>query len=230
MAKPVAVEPLGNWHKLFGDFEASPIDFYASVEKAIERRKIPDTQVSRVEWRESGLTSAKREYLRVRRGQHVFDVCAAPFGTGFFFSWWFAQARPGAFKPTLAVVLVAAFVAYVALFLDAEYLSKMIGVPLVGTVGIFLVTSLVLFGAIGAYLAQGESELAAQMLAVPILGRVWELVFIPATYFRTDSQTMFRSAVHAAVMEAVDALTEAKGLKALTEDERKPIMKEFFRK
>lgn len=219
MGKPVAVEPLGNWNKLFGDFEASPTEFYAAVEKAIQRRQVPDTKLSRVEWRESGFTSAKREYLRVIRGQYVFDICAAPFGTGFFFSWWFAQSRPGALGPTLAVALVSVFVMIVAYMM-------------MGITGLFI-GLLVLFGlfwAAGAYIAQGESELAAQMLAVPILGRVWESAFLPATYYRIDTQTMFRSTVHAAVLEVVDSLGQAKGVNALTEDERKPLMKEFFRK
>ena len=218
MAKAVPVEPLGNWHKLFGEFETSPTEFYASVEQGIRRRKIPDVLVSRVDWRESGLTSAKRQYLRVTRGQYVFDICAAPFGTGFFFSWWFAQGRPGALGSTLLVLLVS--------------IVTMIGsVTLAGEIGVAfgLIALIVLFVLTGMYLAQGESELAGQLLGVPLLGKLWEAIFLPATYFRIDSQTMFRSAVHASVMEAIDGLTEAKGLKALSEEERKPVMKEFFK-
>ena len=36
---------------------------------AIARREIPDVQTSRVEHHESGLLSARREYLRVERGK-----------------------------------------------------------------------------------------------------------------------------------------------------------------
>src|SRR5467141_3180264 len=34
-----------------------------------------------------GVFSAKREYLTVSRMEHTFDICAAPFGNGFFVSW-----------------------------------------------------------------------------------------------------------------------------------------------
>jgi hypothetical protein len=42
----------------------------------------------------SGLLSAKREYLHVRRGKLAFDICGAPFGTGFFLSCWLAEMAP----------------------------------------------------------------------------------------------------------------------------------------
>lgn len=219
MDESARVEPLGNWHKLFGDFETSPTEFYAFVETAIKRRKIPDAQLSRVDWRESGLTSARREYLRVTRGQYVFDISAAPFGTGFFFSWWFAEARPSALGPTTAVFVVAMIVMFLS-FSALGFSGIVIGPVIL----------LALFVSVGGILAQGESELAGHLLVVPLLGKLWERWFVPVTYFRIDSQTMFRSAVHAAVMEVIDSLTQTKGLKALTEDERKPIMKEFFRK
>ena len=39
---------------------------------------------------------------------------------------------------------------------------------------------------------------------------------------------MFRSAADAAVHETIDGLLTAKGLRALTEDERKPIFRKFI--
>src|SRR5213593_4636311 len=84
---------VSHWHKPFEDFGTSSLEFYTAVEAAIRRREIPDTSTSRVDWREGGLASARREYLRVSRGRLSFDICAAPFGTGFFFSWWLAEAQ-----------------------------------------------------------------------------------------------------------------------------------------
>jgi hypothetical protein len=40
-----------------------------------------------------GPASAKREYLQVGREKLIFDICGAPFGTGFFVSWWLAEAK-----------------------------------------------------------------------------------------------------------------------------------------
>ncbi|PKO18700.1 hypothetical protein CVU37_04760 [candidate division BRC1 bacterium HGW-BRC1-1] len=240
MAKSVPVEPLGNWHKLFSDFETSPTAFYNTVEKAVEKRQIPDAATSTVEWRESGLTSAKRQYLRIERGPYVFDICAAPFGSGFFFSWWFAKKCPSPIKSLIAIILMVLFVLILPQYLiGRETLFSIIqatgwlwlfAIPYLPGLVVSGFALLLLFWAVGAYIAQGESQSANDLLAVPLLGRVWESLFLPATYYRIDTQTMFRSTVQAAVMEAVDALTETKGLKALTEEERKPIMKEFFRK
>lgn len=120
---------------------------------AIERRAIPDAAQSRVDWREGGVLSAKREYLRVRRKQYTFDICGAPFGTGFFVSWWLTE-------------------------------------PL---------------GCLGGYIRRRE------------------------TYYRIDTALMFQEAVHAAVLEVIDGMTSAKGIRGLSELDRKPILRSLVR-
>jgi len=44
--------------------------------------------VSRVIWKEGSFLSADRKYLRIERKRYVCDICAAPFGKDFFFSFW----------------------------------------------------------------------------------------------------------------------------------------------
>jgi hypothetical protein len=39
---------------------------------------------------------------------------------------------------------------------------------------------------------------------------------------------MFQSIAHTAVLRVLDGLTNAKGLRALSESERKPLMRDFF--
>jgi hypothetical protein len=141
------------------------MEFYAQVEAAIDRRQVPDARQERIHWREGGPLSPKREYLRVRRREHVFDICAAPFGNGFFVSWWL-----GEFRGCLAAL---AEIPWLGLFLQR---------------------------------------------------------LRPVTYYRVDTALMFQESVHHAVLEVVDQLTEAKGLRALTEAERKPILREIFRR
>src|SRR5262245_53210442 len=89
MAKPKNV--ISQWSQLFENFQASTQDFYTSFEKAVEARAVPQLHRARVEHKESGLASANREYLRMHRGKYAFDICAAPFGNGFFVSWWFTE-------------------------------------------------------------------------------------------------------------------------------------------
>src|SRR5262245_13453504 len=85
MAKPIIVS---HWSKFFDDFEISPLEFYERVKQGVGRREVPEARISSRDWKASGLLSAKRTYLRIRRGRTQFDICAAPFGKGFFFSWW----------------------------------------------------------------------------------------------------------------------------------------------
>src|SRR5206468_8558778 len=68
------------------------------------------------------------------------------------------------------------------------------------------------------------------VLVIPLIGRLMNRFFLPPTYFRIDTESMFRSAIHAAIQEVIDQMTQAKGLRALTELERKPILRDFFQR
>jgi len=152
-------EIIGHWNHLIDGLQVAPQVFYTGVEMAIGERKIPDAKISRVSHKEAGPFSASREYLRVVRYEHYFDVCGAPFGRGFFVSWWLTAQK--------------------------------------------------------GCLAQ-----------IPIIGPMLK----PDTYYAIDTGLMFQAAVSDAVHEALDAVTKAQGVRALSADERKPIMKDFFRR
>src|SRR5882672_3704979 len=74
---------ISHWHHPIESFQTSTLEFFAAVEVALHPRQIPDYTVSRIDWREGGMLTARREYLRIKRGKLAFDICAAPFGTGF---------------------------------------------------------------------------------------------------------------------------------------------------
>lgn len=155
---------LSHWYTLIENLQTSSKEFYSSVEEAIKKRQVPDTWTDRVEWREGSILSAKREYLRVRRKDLVFDICAAPFGSGFFVSSW---------------------------------------------QGVF------------------PSGIAAFLCALPIIGRLFEAILRPLTFYKIDTALMFQSSIHSAVLEVIDGLTKARGLRGLSELERKPILRDF---
>lgn len=77
---------LSHWYVLTDGIQFSAQDFYGSVEDELAARKVPRLKSTRVEFSEGGLVSDKRTYLRLARERYAFDVCAAPFGTGYFFS------------------------------------------------------------------------------------------------------------------------------------------------
>jgi len=156
-----------HWHHFTAGLEESSQEFYGSVERAITSRNLTGVGLSRVEFHEGSAFSAKREYLRVVRQEHIFDICAAPYGNGFFISWWLGEE-----------------------------------------IGWFL----------------------RILSAIPFLGPWLVNIFKPQTYYRIDTATMFQESVHSAVTEVLDERTKGKGLKTLSEAERKPIMTDFFAK
>src|ERR1700734_4010893 len=85
---------ISHWHHPIENFQTSAMEFYAAVEQALLPRQIPDYSVSRIDWREGGVLTARREYLRIKPGKLDFYLCAAPFGTRLFFSWWLAELSP----------------------------------------------------------------------------------------------------------------------------------------
>ncbi len=159
--------------------------------------------------------SGKRIYLRVSREGLNFDICAAPFGTGYFFSWWLARI------PRVLLDFAFIFGCFCAWWLIALVLLSgnreghgcgVIFAP-------FVLLALIL--ALGFFVRYGESGLETTVLSMPITGFCYGFIFRPQTYFNEDTATMFRESVHAAVTEAIDQVTTSQGMRALSEEERR---------
>jgi len=166
MAKKVQIV-LSHRHCSIAGLHVSSQQFYTDVAKVLKLHEIPNMKIGRVLYSESSFLSAKREYLRFRRKEHIFDICAAPFGTDFFVSWWLGE-------------------------------------------------SLNLFWRI--------------ILSIPYLGRIIRNLFCPLTYYQVDTALMFEGSIHKGVLEVVDGMSEANGLRALSENERKPVMDRLYKK
>jgi hypothetical protein len=156
---------ISHWNQRIEGMQQSSADFYAEVERVIGSEGIDGIKTERVNISEGGLFSSKREYLQVRRGEYVYHICAAPFGSGFFLSSWLGSV---------------------------------------------------------------ESGLWAMIAGWPVIGYFAQKFLKPLTYYKIDTSLMFQSVAHSAVLRVLDSLTSAKGLRALTEDERKPVMRDFF--
>ena len=85
-------ENFSNWNHRFPGMQQSSDEFYASVQKELERHNLDRMDIRRVNLFEGGVLSSKREYLEIYRSGYVFHLCAAPFGDGFFVSWWCGTA------------------------------------------------------------------------------------------------------------------------------------------
>lgn len=228
MAKPANV--IWNWNHLIENFQASPQDFYKAFEAAVATRVVPETHWIRVEHKEGGLASANREYLRMHRGKHAFDICAAPFGTGFFLSWWFTEP-PLKFGFLyligflLCLMIIVTMVYSIAFGMGMAISGFGFGVFLSGA-GVFVGVPLLLWF-LGNALRSGAIAGESTVLAIPLVGWIYERLFAPTTFYSMDTAIMFQKAIHNAVLEVMDCMTAGKGVRALTEAERKPVMKHF---
>jgi hypothetical protein len=83
---------LSHWSHFFQSFAISSNLFYEELEKTLQAHEMPHTVISKTRHMEGGILSSAREYLRIKHGDIVFDVCAAPFGKDFFISWWLYES------------------------------------------------------------------------------------------------------------------------------------------
>lgn len=64
---------------------------------------------------------------------------------------------------------------------------------------------------------------------IPIVGWMLLALLFKETYYKIDTRLMFQDVVHSAVLEVVDSLTSANGLRALSDLERKPTMEKLLK-
>lgn len=165
MAHVVPTAILSHWNQFLPGLSQSAQEFYNAIEGFLAPHNLKNVKLERINISEGGLLSAKREYLQIRRGEHVIHVCAAPFGNGFFISSWLGQV---------------------------------------------------------------ESGFWAWLSTIPVIGPLLQRFVTPLTYFKIDTATMFQSVAHGALLQALDQITEANGMRGLTLAERKPVMRDFF--
>lgn len=94
---------LSHWHQPFENTQLSSMEFYQELYQAILAKQLPDVAMSRVTYTEVGMFSARREYFRVQRNEYIYEICAAPFGTSFFISYWHSEI-PGCMVGLIALI------------------------------------------------------------------------------------------------------------------------------
>lgn len=197
-------EVIDHQYQLIDGFECSTEEFYKAIEGDLADREVPGLQISREEFAEGGLLSASRTYLRMRRERLLFDVCSAPFGKAWFFSYRFAEipATLMLWELLLTLLLVGVIVfGYVVLF-GVLWGGIIIGLTLLG-LGLLLRNS-VAFGWYG---------LDDFLLRLPVLGIVYEVLLRKPTYYREDTRLMYVTLVREIIERRVSGFAGAKGFK-----------------
>lgn len=213
---------LSHWHTLFEDFSTSTQEFYRAVEGAVRARHLPEVEISRVLFKEGGVGTAEREYLRVSRKRVAFDICSAPYGNGHFFSWWLAKI------PAKYGLLVVAGYTLLGLFvwslLQLVFLSVFrdtcFGAAFSGVLFVLGIPAILL--GLGFMVERGMIGDEEWVLSIPWVGYLYAVVFNPTTYYRQDTAMMFRDSIRSAVNEVINSLRTEKGLRGLGEQELAP--------
>lgn len=210
----VPAEVIEHWYSLVSAEQFSTQEIYSNIESEVARQKVPGLAISRVDLAEGGLLSDMRQYLRMKRERLMFDICAAPVGINYFFSYrYYVEPVVVQLWEVLAVVtaMLALFtgaVRYVGLFLGPTLLLI--------SVGVFV---WLMRNAIG----MGLRDLDSTLLNLPALGPIYERYFRKDTYYRQDLRIAYGSIVSGLVKQIVDEATAAKGVVLLREYRYSPV-------
>ena len=220
-SKRVSDEVLNHWIASADDFTLSPNEFYEAVEKKLAELKTPGLEISREEYEEGGILSDKRVYLRMIRERMAFDVCAAQFGTRYFFSSRTVYS-PATVK--LWHIIVVLFFFYAIFYgLDHYFANRML--PVIIDVGL-MVTMILMFRNVGL---MGLHDVDAMLLKIPAIGPIYERFFRKDTYYRQDTRLMYLDTVPNLVQKLAEDFTGAKGVKLVRQYQVAPILGKLYK-
>lgn len=208
---PKPAEVISRWHYSVENFNTSTLEYFQSIEGTLTQKAAP-VRPERVDYHESGVLSAKREYLRVSYGRYSFDIAAFPFGQDFYFSWWLVRRLPDS---SLMVGCLGLLALPIALVILVQMAGMILGFLL------FLV-------ALGAGLiwvvkaaSEGTEAVEDAILGMPLIGALYLRFVRPITYYSEDSRTMFEETIHRVVLAHVGTLLSVSKLPPLSPDDQK---------
>jgi len=218
--KGLGPEVIEHWYSLVPSQHFSSKAFYEHIESAIAGQQVPALDSSRIDLSEGGVLSAKREYLRFKRERLTFDICAAPVGINYFFSYRFYV------EPVVVSVweILAVLFVFSLLFVG--------GVRFVGilTGPFILITACIVFAwlmrnAVG----MGLRDLDATLLKLAVIGPIYERFFRRDSYYRQDVRIAYCSIVSGIVKQEVARITGESGIKLLREFTYSPVWGDLYR-
>lgn len=214
-------EVLNHWIAFAEGFSLPSASFYDGVERELAALQIPGLSLARVDFSEGGMLSNKRTYLRMLRERLVFDVCACPFGTGYFFSCRTAEI-PAVVRPWEILLLLFSmfFLLYQSILRIGFFLGPFVLFCFL-VAGVYVMRNAV---------ALGLRDLDLVLLRAPVLGAVYEAWIRKETYYREDSRLMYLEVVPALVKSLAEKETGAKGILLVRQYEQAPVLGELYRR
>ena len=218
--KPKNDEVLDHWISFADGFNLPPEEFYGAVEKELAARKVPSMEMSRVEYAEGGLLSGKRVYLRMIRERLAFDMCAAPFGTSYFFSCRTVHSPPQVRLWHIAAALALFYLVF-------SLLLKYLGLLFAGIALLALLIAIV--ETFRNAVALGLADLDNALMKIPVVGPIYENWFRKETYYRQDARLAYLNIVPGIIKGVAEEVTGAKGTKLVRQYERAPIFGDLYK-
>lgn len=212
-------ELLEHWYTLATE-HFSALEVYDAIEAEIKAQEVPGLTMSRVDLSEGGLLSDNRVYLRMKRERLCFDVCAAPVGVNYFFSYRFYLTLP-LVKPWEWIVFLF------GLFFLYKICSNI-------TYGVFAIMLFIAICVSGIWImrnlvALGLRDLDATLMNLPVIGSIYERFFRKDTYYRQDMRIAYCSIVSAIIKNKVETITAEKGVKLLREYMYSPAFDDLYK-
>lgn len=208
-----SAEVISHWHQSVDGLSTSTLDFYAAVEKALREKEVADLRIERIEVPEQGILSAQRLYLGVSYGRLRFDICAAPFGKDFFFSWWLVKRTPGFAAiwgcATTLVLLQIVLVAGASTGYFRSFFYALVAIVVAGAL-------------LRSNAAERWNVVEDTILATPVIGLLYTKFVKPVTYYSEDTRLMFEDTVHRIVLDVVGGILTLNKLPQMRPDELKP--------
>jgi hypothetical protein len=209
---------LGHWIAFHDNFSFPPQDFFDAIQKELEARKIPGMEMSQEEFTEGGMLSDKRIYLRLFRERLALYTCAAPFGTGYFFS--------------CRTVYVPALVRLWHI-LAALIFFSVVGGLLVKPLGVMFaaVAMVALMFAMAAVLGNAAlSDLDTLLLKIPVVATIYEDWFRADTYFRQDTRLIYLQQIPEFIRSLAEDITATKGARLEEQFQLPPILGDLYKR
>jgi len=217
---------LNHWIAFVDGFHTSSVDFYTALEKELALRQIPSMAMNRIEFPEGGLLSEKRIYFRMLRERLVFDVCASPFGSSFFFSCRTSEIPVKLTLSELIILFVGGAVLMVVFMVLLFFLSFLF---LLALPFIAVVVAIVLYCLRNA-VALGLQDLDTALARLPAIGTLYEMFLRRETYHRIDSRLCYLETVPGVVKKLAEDLTAEKGVKLIRQYEVAPVLGELYKR
>ncbi len=178
-------------------------------------------EISREEFAEGGLVSDKRIYLRLFRERLALFTCAAPFGSGYFFS-----CRT-VYVPALVRLwhIIAALVFFGVV---GGLLVKPLGIMFAAVSMVALMFALA--AVLGNAATSGLSDLDTLLLKIPVVATIYEDWFRADTYYRHDTRLIYLQRIPEIIQELAEDIAATKGARLEQQYQMQPILGELYQR